>query len=60
MFIDLKHTEASFSPNLMDLFCLHVRVTQVPRARDVVIFVLMTMTQPIAVLLVHAHGHAHA
>ena len=36
----LKHTEASFLPNLIDLLCL--RVTQVPRFPDLAIFVLTT------------------
>ena len=42
MSLDLKHTEASFSPNVTDSLCL--RVTQVPRSRDKAIFMLTTTT----------------
>ena len=54
--LDLMHTEASFSPNSIDLLCL--RVAQTPTSRDMAIFVLMTttmtMTQPITLPLAHA------
>ena len=52
MFIDLNHTEASFSNNLL---CL--RVTQVARYRDKVMFVLMMMmmTQLMITLPVVVH-----
>ncbi len=50
VFLDLKHTEASFSPNLIDSLCL-----QVPRSREVAIFVITT-TQPITLPLAHARG----
>jgi hypothetical protein len=49
----LKYTEASFSPNSSDLLCL--RVAQVPRSREVAIFVL-TMMRPITIPLAHVHG----
>jgi hypothetical protein len=34
--LDLKHTEASFSPSSIDSLCL--RVAQVPKSRDMAIF----------------------
>ena len=40
--LDLKHTEASFSPNSIDSLCL--RVIRTPRTRDMAIFVLTTTT----------------
>ena len=36
MSLDLKHTEASFSPNSTDSRCL--QVAQVPRSQDMAIF----------------------
>jgi hypothetical protein len=52
--LDLKHTGASFSPNLIDSLCL--RVAQVPRSRDVAIFVLTTTQRPITLPLEHVRG----
>ena len=57
-----KYTDASFSPiQLMDSFCL--RVDQMPRSRDVAVFVVTTTTMTddrqtklIALPLAHAHG----
>ena len=56
-----KHTEARFSSNLTDSLCLPV--AQVPRPRDMVIFLLTTTTtttttttQPITLPLTHARG----
>ena len=53
-----KHTEASFSPISTDSLCL--RVAQIPRSRDVAIFVPTTddrwQTKPIALPLAHARG----
>ena len=43
--LDLKDTEASFLPNSTDSRCL--QVAQVPRSRDMAIFVLMMMTTTI-------------
>ena len=54
--LDSKHTEASFSPKSTDW--LRLQLTQLPRSRDLVIFVPTTTmtTQPIALPLVHARG----
>ena len=53
-----KHTEASFLPISTDSLCL--RVAQIPRSRDVAIFVVMTnnrrQTKLIALSLAHARG----
>ncbi len=40
MSLNLKHTEASFSPSPIDL--LYLRVAEMPRKRDMVIFVQVT------------------
>ncbi len=40
MSLDLKHTEASFSPSLID--SLYLRVAEMPRCRDMAIFVWIT------------------
>jgi hypothetical protein len=37
---NLKHTEVGFSMNSIDLLCL--RVAQMPRSRDLTIFMLTT------------------
>ena len=51
MSLDLKHTEVSFLPNLTDSRCL--RVAQVPRSRDMAIFVLTTtITTTITIQLI--------
>ena len=42
MSLDLKHTEANSSPNWTDSRCL--RVAQVPKSRDMAIFVFTTTT----------------
>ena len=42
MSLDLKDTEANFSPNSTDSRCL--RVAQMPRSRDTAIFMLTTTT----------------
>ena len=44
MSLDLKHAEARFSPNATD--SLYLLVTQVPRPRDMAIFVLTTTRTP--------------
>ena len=56
-----KHTEAHFSPNSTDSLCF--LVAQVPRPRDMAIFVLTTTTttmttttRPITLPLAHARG----
>ena len=57
MSLDSKHTEARFSPNVTDSLCL--LVAQLPRPRDMVIFVLTTTTtttRPITLPLAHARG----
>ena len=62
MFLDSKHAEAHFSPNATD--SLYLLVAQVPRPRDMVIFVLTTTTttmtttttRPITLSLAHARG----
>ena len=55
---DSKHTEASFSAILTDM--LYLRVAQMPRSPDLVIFVLTTdyrrQTKPITLPLAHACG----
>ena len=52
MSLNLKHTEASSSPNSIDSLCL--RVAQMPTSQDMAIFVLTTklITSPLA----HARG----
>ena len=49
--LDSKHTEARFSPNATD--SLYLLVAQVPRPRDMAIFLLTTTTttRPITVTL---------
>ena len=57
MSLDSKHAEARFSPNATDL--LYLLVAQVPRPRDMAIFVLTTTTtttRPITLPLAHARG----
>ena len=59
MFLDSKHAEAHFSPNATD--SLYLLVAQMPRPRDMVIFVLTTTTtttttRPITLPLAHARG----
>ena len=57
MSFDSKQTETRFSPNATDSLCL--RITKVPRPRDMAIFVLtttITTTRPITLPLAHAHG----
>ena len=57
MSLDLKHAEARFSPNATD--SLYLLVAQVPRPRDMAIFVLTTTTtttRPITLPLAHARG----
>ena len=57
MSLYLKHTEASFPPNLIDSLCLWV--SRLSRIRDkMAIFVpaTTTTTQPIASPLAHVHG----
>ena len=50
------HTEASFSPNSIDLLCL--RVAQTPPSRDMVIFVLTTTTTTTTQLITLPLAHA--
>ena len=55
MSFDSKHSEARFSPNATD--SLYLLVAQVPRPRDMAIFVLTTtITRPITLSLAHARG----
>ena len=56
MSLDSKHAEARFSPNATD--SLYLLVAQVPRPRDMAIFVLTTTTttRPITLPLAHARG----
>ena len=42
MSLDLKHSEASFSPKSIDSLCL--RVAQMPTSRSMAIFMLTTTT----------------
>jgi hypothetical protein len=44
MSLNLKQTEAGFSPSSIDSLCL--RVAETPRCRDLAIFVRMTDRQP--------------
>ena len=58
MSLDSKHAEAPFSPNATD--SLYLLVAQVPRPRDMAIFVLTittTTTPPITLPLAHAAGY---
>ena len=49
----LKHIEATFLPISMDWLCL--QLAQMPRSRDLVIFVVTKRrTEPITLPLVHA------
>ncbi|MCG8626415.1 MAG: hypothetical protein MJE68_31005 [Proteobacteria bacterium] len=60
MSLDSKHAEARFSPNATD--SLYLLVAQVPRPRDMAIYVLTTTTtttsttRPITLPLAHARG----
>ena len=58
MSLDLKPTEASILPNLINSLCL--RVAQVPRSRDVAIFVLtITTTTQLITLLPYASARSN-
>ena len=46
--------DASFLPNLIDLLCL--RVAYMPTSRDMMIFVLMMMPQPITLPFEQVRG----
>jgi hypothetical protein len=54
MSLDLKHTEASFSPSTID--SLYLRVTEMPRCRDLAIFVRTTDNRQTDCLTPAAHA----